>query len=106
MHLEGTHEAGLVTFYTNFFQLSNDLYGSEFLSFALPQEKSSSNYLGEKQKYDGCKMYKMDASANPLNSDVCIKENFDTNETEPCTVCWTWIEKASVRISEKTQSLF
>jgi len=68
-------------------KLSDDLYGSDWLSFALPQEESSSNYLGGKHDYDGCKMFKMDHNPKPLNSDsdsICMKENFNINVTEPC----------------------
>ena len=50
-------------------------------------EKSEpSNYLGGKKDYDGCKMFKMDHNPKPLNSDsdICMKENFNINVTEPC----------------------
>ena len=71
-------------FFFGYFQLSDDIYGSDWLSFALPHEKSSSNYLGKKKEYDGCKMFKNVHEAKPLNFESCIADNFITNETESC----------------------
>ena len=61
------------------------MYSPSWLNFTLPSEESSTNYLGSKKAYDGCKMFSLENSENPLiSSEVCIEENFSTNETESC----------------------
>ena len=72
---------------TNFvftFQSISDVYSADWLNFTLPKEETSTNYLGSKKPFDGCKMFKLESDPKPLNSDVCYEENFSINETESC----------------------
>ena len=49
-------------------QVTSGIYDPKWLSFVIPETESSSNFLGEKDMYDGCKMFEkipqMDALSN------------------------------------------
>ena len=38
--------------------MSDNIYEADWLKYAVPSEKHSSNFLDSKNKYDGCSMYK------------------------------------------------
>ena len=56
-----------------------DIFKHDWLQFAVPPEKSSSNYLGAQKKYDGCKMYDATMTdTNPLQliENACVITGF------------------------------
>ena len=66
-------------------QVGSNIYNESWLSFALPEEKSSSNFLAEYNDYDGCKMFKTIDTLNPsIVTDFCTKDRFNQTNTEGC----------------------
>ena len=60
--------------------MSDNIYEADWLKYAVPSEKHSSNFLDSKNKYDGCSMYK------PVeDEEVCHQKSFNQSETIPCT---------------------
>ena len=57
--------------------MSDNIYEADWLKYAVPSEKHSSNFLDSKNKYDGCSMYK------PA-SESCSQESFNQSDTIPC----------------------
>ena len=48
--------------------MSENIYDAEWLKFAIPSEKKSSNFLDKKNEFDGCQMYKsLDIITAPTN---------------------------------------
>ena len=39
-------------------QVTENIFEHEWLKFTIPKKDTSSNFLGEKQEFDDCKMYK------------------------------------------------
>lgn len=67
-----------------------NIFGPEWLSFAIPSEGSSSNFLASKNAYDGCRRFKqLDVPAVPgiIGAEkpgyLCSPQSF-SNETESC----------------------
>ena len=60
-----------------FIKQSSDIYGPEWVSFALPKENTSSNYLGKKKAYDGCTMFEIEKDDNSLDVDICTGDFFE-----------------------------
>ena len=68
-------------------QVGPNILNETWLSYVLPEEKSSSNYLADFKDFDGCKMFKEvdQLNPNPINEEVCTKNDFNPNETQKCT---------------------
>ena len=68
-------------------QVGPNILNETWLSYVLPEEKSSSNYLADFKDFDGCKMFKEvdQLNPNPINEEVCTKSDFNPNETQKCT---------------------
>ena len=64
---------------TNQSKVTQNLFDHEWLSFAIPKEEKSTNFLGETNAFDSCKMFKR---VDP--EDLCSPEAFSENETEYC----------------------
>ena len=62
---------------SDFFQVTSNIFESEWSDFAIPKKQSSTNFLAEKEEFDSCQMFKT------ISSD-CQPEAFSTNETETC----------------------
>ena len=63
-------------------QMSADIYSNTtWLNFAIPPETSSSNFLGEHKKFDGCTMYAIHDNAGDQS---CNSGLFDHDKISPC----------------------
>ncbi len=51
----------------------------DWISYAIPVQKSSSNFLAERGTYDSCSMYKI-----KLEENGCTPDAFDNNDTIAC----------------------
>ena len=64
-----------------------DIYSQQFLNFTIPVEESSTNYLGQKNPYDGCTMFNRTTSADPnpvAGRGSCLPSDFHANDTVGC----------------------
>ena len=63
------------------------IHNETWLSYVLPEEKSSSNYLADFKDYDGCKMFQTVDKINPnlASQETCTETDFNPNKTQQCT---------------------
>lgn len=60
-----------------YFQVTSNIFESEWAEFAIPKKQSSTNFLAEKGEFDNCKVFKA------ISSD-CDPSAFSSTETETC----------------------
>ena len=56
-------------------QVTSGIYDPKWLSFVIPEAESSSNFLAEKEVYDGCKMYAKIPQSAPLSKLQGLQDN-------------------------------
>ena len=70
------------------FQISSNIYNASWITFAIPKENSSDNYLAENKEFDGCSMYGLNSQYDFSNFDggtkSCSVEMFDLNNKTTC----------------------
>ena len=64
--------------------VSENIFEPEWLKFAIPQKNTSSNFLGQAQKFDGCKIFNQTLNLNPNLEQNCDKNGF-SQETIQCS---------------------